>query len=163
VAVEFSESAGPAYEIAFVDAAQAAIGSPTATRPAATLTVLQGNAAIPHVAITKDRVFIGRLAEVRFKDGRISRRNDLAFDDSETTVARKHAVIQYDSATGRFRVFNDPECDLGTAVFRDGATIASDAARGVQLRDGDEIHLGNARVGFVLQSALRSEEATLGV
>jgi FHA domain-containing protein len=150
VAVESSEEEGPAYRIEYADAPRASIAEVAANRPAATLTVLQGNAVAREVVIAKDRVFIGRLAEVRFKDGRISRRNDLAFDDSETTVARKHAFIQYDSAAGRFRVFNDPECDLGTLVFRDGATIPSDAARGVQLRDGDEIHVGNARVRFEL-------------
>lgn len=150
VAVEFAEEDGPAYEIEYADAPRASIAGAAATRPAATLTVVQGNAVTGEVAIAKDRVFIGRLAEVRFKDGRISRRNDVAFDDSETTVARKHAFVLYDAVAGRFRVFNDPECDLGTLVFRDGATIPSDSARGVQLRDGDEIHVGNARVRFEL-------------
>jgi hypothetical protein len=149
VTIDFLEQPGALYEIEFPEARRV---ESTVTRPAASLHLVQGKADIEELAISKDRVFIGRLAEVRFKDGRLSRRNDFAFDETETTVARKHAWIQYDAASGKFRVFNDPECELGTHVYRDGATIPSDSARGVQLKDGDEIHLGNARLRFTIEN-----------
>ncbi len=78
----------------------------------------------------------------------LARRNDVAFDASETTVARRHASIHYDADSGRFRVTGDPSNRAPTTVFRDGAAIRCDSTRGVQLRSGDEIHLGEARVLF---------------
>ena len=82
------------------------------------------------------------------KSGVVERRNELAFDVSEDTVHRKHAWIRYDGADGMFRAFNDPAASRGTRVLRDGRSLECDPYKGVQLRSGDEILLGEARVRF---------------
>jgi len=120
------------------------------TRPPAHLVVLQGSAFERELAIDRDLVYLGRLNEVKNKAGGLERRNDVAFADTETTVSRKHAWLRYDPAEGKFRAYNDPASSLGTQVFRDGRIIVCDATRGVQLRSGDELHLGDARVRFEL-------------
>ena len=117
-------------------------------RPAARLVVLQGSASEKELVIDRDLVYVGRLNEVKSKAGGLERRNDLAFADTETTVSRKHAWLRYHPIEGKFRVYNDPACSLGTQVFRDGRIIVCDSTRGVQLRSGDEIHLGNAQIRF---------------
>jgi len=122
------------------------------TRPPAHLIVLQGSAAERDLAIDRDLVYLGRLNEVKNKAGGLERRNDLAFADTETTVSRKHAWLRYDPAEGKFRAYNDPASSLGTQVFRDGRIIVCDSTRGVQLRSGDELHLGDARVRFELDT-----------
>ena len=78
----------------------------------------------------------------------LERQNQLAFDATESTVSRKHARLEYEPDTGKFRLFNDPET---TSVSRDGRGIPCDATRGVQLRSGDEIIVGKARVRFELE------------
>lgn len=121
--------------------------------PEAHLTVIRGKSAVQIVRLGSGRIYLGRLEEVREKDGSIVRRNELPFDESETTVSRKHAWVQFDSGSGRFRVFNDPQSDRGTHVVRNGTVTRSDSMRGVELRGGDEIHLGNARVRFDIGQA----------
>jgi hypothetical protein len=124
-----------------------------AARPPAYLKVLQGIAAEPKVTIERDRVHLGRIKDVVDSKTGLVRRNDVAFDASETTVARRHASIQYDAISGRFRVLSDPSNQAPTTVFRNGAAIRCDSTRGVELRSGDEIHLGNARVLFEIVGA----------
>jgi hypothetical protein len=123
---------------------------PASSRPAAKLTVLRGTAHNAEYVINSDRINIGRLEEVVSDSGGLIRRNDLAFTDSERTVAREHAYIRYDAAAGKFRLCDHLSGDRGTRLFRDGRSImvprASD--RGVQINSGDEIHLGTARVRF---------------
>lgn len=121
-------------------------------RPPARLVVLQGSATEKELAIDRDLVYVGRLSEVKSKAGGLERRNDLAFADTETTVSRKHACLRYDPIEGKFRVYNDPACSLGTQVFRDGRIIVCDSTRGVQLRSGDELHLGNAQIRFEMDT-----------
>jgi len=121
-------------------------------RPLARLVVLQGNATEKELVIDRDLVYMGRLNEVKSKTGGLERRNDLAFADTETTVSRKHACLRYNSADGKFRAYNDPACSLGTQVFRDGRIMVCDSTRGVQLRSGDELHLGNARIRFEIET-----------
>jgi hypothetical protein len=117
-------------------------------RPAARLVVLQGSASEKELVIDRDLVYVGRLNEVKSSSGGLERRNDLAFADTETTVSRKHAWLRYHPIEGKFRAYNDPACSLGTQVFRDGRIIVCDSTRGVQLRSGDELHLGNAQIRF---------------
>jgi hypothetical protein len=121
------------------------------TRPNARLKVLQGSAAEPELAIERDRIHLGRMKDVKDRTTGLVRRNDLAFDDSETSVARRHATIQYDAGSGWFRLINDASNQAPTTIFRDGAAIRCDSTRGAQLRSGDEIHLGNARVLFEIR------------
>ncbi len=120
-----------------------------AAMPPAKLVVLRGEAEETELPIQATRVNIGRLREVLAAGGDLRRRNDIAFKDTESTVSREHASIQFDAHCGRFRLY-DSMSQRGTSVVRDGRTIAVPRGdlRGVQLQNGDEIHLGNARVRF---------------
>lgn len=120
-----------------------------AVRPMAKLTVVRGATDTPEVPIVAGRVNLGRLKEVAGEQGGLRRRNDVAFSETETTVSREHAYIRFDTAVGKFRVY-DYMSQRGTSVFRDGRRIEVPRAstRGVQLQSGDEIHLGDARVRF---------------
>lgn len=118
-------------------------------RPHATLTILRGEANVAEYTIQAERVNIGRLKEViGGKDG-LRRRNDIAFADTETTVSREHAYIRYDAESGKFRLY-DSLSQRGTSVFRDGRRleVPKGVAHGFQLRSGDEIHVGDARIVF---------------
>jgi hypothetical protein len=146
VTVEIVEGSGQPVEIEYVQALQS---SSEKDRPVAYLTVIRGKASVPKIRISGDRIYIGRMIEVRHKDGSVIRRNDVPFEESETTVARKHAWVQYEPETERYRVFNDPtNTGRGTQVVRNGSTLQSDTVRGVELRHSDEIHLGNCVVRF---------------
>ena len=119
-------------------------------RPRARLIVLEGQADAQELAIERDLLYIGRLKEVVNSRTGLDRQNQLAFDASETTVSRKHARLEYDPDTGKFRLYNDPE---QTSVSRDGRGIPCDATRGVQLRSGDQLILGKARIRFEVDPA----------
>ena len=117
-------------------------------RPSARVRVTQGETDTTECEIRSDRFYIGRLKEVVGEKEGLRRRNDLAFAESETTVSREHAVIRYDPSSGRFRL-HDSNSQRGTVVFREGRRLeVPKGAGGLQLRPGDEIHLGNARVIF---------------
>lgn len=116
-------------------------------RPAMKLTVVRGQTGAAEYAIDAERVNIGRLKEVvGDKDG-LRRRNDVAFAETETTVSREHAHIRYDAESGKYRLY-DSGSQRGTSIFRDGRRLEAPRVRGVQLRSGDEIHVGDARVRF---------------
>jgi hypothetical protein len=119
-------------------------------RPPAKLIVLNGEGEPSELAITANRVNIGRLKEVLSERDGLRRRNDLAFSEAEVTVSREHAYVVYDPAAAKFRLC-DYQSTRGTAVFRDGRRIEVPRAspRGVPLQSGDEIHLGAARVRFL--------------
>ena len=134
---------------------------PAGQRPAR-LVVSEGKANTAELGITKVRTNIGREVDV-YRDTShnrgLYRRNDLAFvedSDINRSVSREHAHIQYDGATGEYRLFNDrwyqrgAEC--GTWIVRDGMSreIHRDA-RGARLEPGDEIHFGRAVVMFELE------------
>ncbi len=124
---------------------------PAAARSNAKLTVVRGESETPEFVLSGDRVNIGRMKEVVGEKEGLRRRNDIAFAETETSVSREHAYIRYDPDSTSFRVY-DSNSQRGTAVFRDGRRIEvpRGAARGVQLRSGDEIHVGDARVRFEL-------------
>ncbi len=118
-------------------------------RPKAKLTIVRGQADMAEYPIQSDRVNIGRLQEVvGAKDG-LRRRNHVAFADTETTVSREHAHIRYDAESGKFRLY-DSGSQRGTSVFREGRRleVPKGVTHGLQLRSGDEIHLGEARLVF---------------
>jgi len=121
------------------------------TRPAAKLVVLNGEADCAEIEVAANRVNLGRMKEVFSERDGLRRRNDIAFAESETTVSREHAYLVYDAASGNFRLC-DYQSTRGTAVFRDGRRIDVPRAspRGVPLQSRDEIHLGTARVQFLL-------------
>jgi hypothetical protein len=139
-----AEAAGSPYKISYQRSASPAarISGP---RPQARLLVIEGQAESQEVAIDRNLLYIGRLRDVVNSRTGLERQNHLAFDAAETTVSRKHARLEYDAEDGKFRLFNDPE---QTSVSRDGRGIPCDATRGVQLRSGDELILGRARIRF---------------
>lgn len=130
-----------------------------APRPTARLVVVRGTAAAAEVLLIKDRINIGRTAEV-YRAGGPSRRNDLAFTDDNGTVSREHAHILYSKKTGEYRLYNDrwyqhgkkDAGDCGLWIIRDGLSQEVPRnARGVKLQTGDEIQLGQALVRFQVQ------------
>ncbi len=144
------------YERAEVAAAPAAVSTgstgaaPASSRPTLELTVLNGTANQHVYQFTTDRVTLGRLHEVVDDEGRVRRRNDVAFleeGDVSQTVSREHARILYDARAGEYRLRSEPGA-AGTRILRDGRTIdvSGHDPRGVRLQAGDEIYLGRARL-----------------
>jgi hypothetical protein len=125
---------------------------PAIARLAARLRVLKGRADPAVLAIRSDRINIGRLREVISTDGgSLTRRNDLAFDDKETTVGRYQASIAWNQVTGNFRIYDGPNSQFKTRIMREGRIIECDSTRGVQLRSGDELIMGEVRISFELE------------
>jgi hypothetical protein len=144
VVVNLVEAPAVPYRIAYQRSAAPGPGT-SVPRPRARLVVLEGRAEVKELAIERDLMYIGRLKDVVNSRTGLERQNQLAFDASESTVSRKHARLEYDPDSGKFRLFNDPE---QTSVSRDGRGIPCDATRGLQLRSGDQLILGRARVRF---------------
>lgn len=119
----------------------------------AKLSIVQGTAGQQEYELSGARVNIGRLAEVLDDQQRLIRRNDVVFseapDGPNATVSRAHAHIVWDAPAGTYRLFDDGSA-YGTSIFRNGALlqIPSGSGRGVALRAGDEIYLGQARLRF---------------
>lgn len=127
---------------------------PGTARPTLELTVLKGSASQRVYELDAPRIFLGRLEEVVDADGRVRRRNDVAFKEEgevNTTVSREHARITWDDETGGFWLRAEQNAS-GTRIYRTGKTIDVSAhdRRGVRLQAGDEVHLGRAcvKVGF---------------
>jgi hypothetical protein len=127
---------------------------PAATAPApaaARLIVIKGKTEQGEYVLEKARINIGRLAELTDSDQRMTRRNDVVFeegaDEANGTVSRKHAHIKLEA--GDYRLCDDGS-EFGTRVFRDGRSIDVPAGnrRGEKLRPGDEIYLGRACLRF---------------
>jgi hypothetical protein len=120
---------------------------------AAKLSIIHGAAEEPFYEISTARINIGRLAEVVDDQQRLVRRNNIVFVEAaegpNATVSRAHAHIAWDSSTATYRLFDDGSA-YGTSIFREGALlqIPAGAGRGVALRSGDEIYLGQARLRF---------------
>jgi len=114
------------------------------------LTVLKGTAMRKSFALSGERVYVGRQAEVLDKDRRVVRRNQVVFADGgdpvNQTVSRAHAHVRI-SPTGECRLFDD-RSSYGTRIFRDGETIVlpPGSPRGTRLKAGDEIYFGQAQV-----------------
>jgi hypothetical protein len=122
-----------------------------ATTATARLIVIKGKTAQTEYLLEKARINIGRMAELTDSDQRMTRRNDVVFeegaDDANGTVSRKHAHIKLEA--GDYRLCDDGS-EFGTRVFRDGRSIDVPAGnrRGEKLRPGDEIYLGRACLRF---------------
>lgn len=119
-------------------------------RPTLELTVLKGNATQRVYDLDEPRIFLGRLEEVVDADGRVRRRNQVAFREEgeiNSTVSREHARITWDDATGGYWLRAEQNAS-GTRIYRSGRTIDVSAhdRRGVRLQAGDEIYLGRACV-----------------
>lgn len=117
------------------------------TAPAAGLRAVRFtpmNGAAP-VEVRKQRIHIGRYAEVLDDRRRLVRRNDVVLDDG--TVSRAHAHLEFED--GAFRLFDDGS-SYGTSVIHQGrlVEVPKAGARGFRLDSGDEIYFGQARVRF---------------
>ena len=122
-----------------------------AARPSLEITVLKGTAT-QHVYSFPgpDRINLGRLEDVVDDEGRVRRRNDVAFlDESDigVTVSREQARLVWDDEITAYRVRAEPGASA-TRILRDGRTIdvSPQDRRGVKLLSGDEIYLGRACV-----------------
>jgi len=114
------------------------------------LTIVSGSADRPAYTLTLDRINLGRCAEVRDSRNRLIRTNDVVFtdggDSANDTVSRRHAHIDYGEEAGDYRLFDDRSAH-GTSIVRNGRTIVVPAgSRGVRLRSGDQVALGEARL-----------------
>ena len=117
------------------------------------LVTVTGVSSSDEFVVNRPHVNLGRDAEVVDSLGRAIRRNDLFFpehaDDANASVSRSHAHIRFDAASGDWRIYDDGS-SLGTIIFREGQRIdvPAHAGRGVVLRRGDEIYLGQVRLIF---------------
>jgi hypothetical protein len=126
---------------------------PTATTsaevPTLVLRVVSGQAKPKHVTCQGGRVSLGRQSTVTDQQGRVVRRNDLAFvgeDEISRSVSRAHGYVAWQPASGTYRVF-DEHSSHGTRVARRGRLIPVPPGRdGLRLQPGDDLHLGQAVV-----------------
>ncbi|MEW6208948.1 MAG: FHA domain-containing protein [Acidobacteriota bacterium] len=126
----------------------------------ACLVVLKGAATQESFMINKSTFNIGRSEEVTDKrKQKVIRRNDMVFlesgDESTHTVSRIHAHIEFDAESAEYFLFDD-NSERGTRIFREGKTIpvVAGSSRGVRLKSGDEIFLGQVRVRFEIKDQL---------
>ncbi len=140
---------GPIFSVEFIRGREAR----KQERPSAGLVVVKGTAEQKEYPVTKDRMLMGRLAELLDKEGQMVRRNDVVFLDNEdeinSTIGRAHATVYYDRDRCEYRV-TDEVSRYGTRIFREGRTIEVPGGnpRGVRLHSGDEIYLGRACLRF---------------
>jgi hypothetical protein len=155
------EAAARGFDISYKTPPSSHPAVPTETQ-AVWLKVLSGKADRSEYSFRKTRINLGRLADIVDANQRLIRRNDVAFDElSEApnpTVSRSHAHIEFDRATGQFRLFDDRSAQ-GTTVLHEGKIIPvpKGASKGVQLRPGDEIVLGQARLSFDIHLESQTE------
>jgi FHA domain-containing protein len=148
----------PQFGIAFTKAArQPQPQGPTEPVPnRLELTVVQGVAEHRSYAFASRRIELGRGAEVRDRRNMLIRTNHVAFSDAATptnrSVSRQHAHIEHDPSANLFRLHDDGSVH-GTSVVRNGRTLPVPCgARGVKLRPGDDIVLGEARLRVKFES-----------
>lgn len=154
-----ADVAGRGFDISYQSAPPAQAPAPM---PAIWMKVLAGQADRPEYSFRKSRINIGRLTDIVDGQQRMIRRNDVAFlelaEAPNSTVSRTHAHIEFDPAASTFRLFDDRSAQ-GTRVLRDGdiITVPKGVSKGVQLRPGDEIVVGQARLSFDLHSDSMTE------
>jgi pSer/pThr/pTyr-binding forkhead associated (FHA) protein len=123
----------------------------------ARLVTVTGVSSAAEFILDRPRINLGREAEITDSLGRAIRRNELFFPESaheaNPSVSRAHAHIRFEPSSGEWRIFDDGS-SIGTTLFRDGRRIdvPAHAGRGVALRAGDEIYLGQVRLQFELGS-----------
>jgi hypothetical protein len=120
--------------------------------------------------LSQERIDVGRIPEVRDRGGRLVRQNAVVIaedHDPNGTVSRRHAHIKaaLDPRGRRVYMLYDDASTYGTCIVRGGRTIAvHPGSLGVRLRDGDEVHFGEAiavvrfglgrEVGYQVSSSL---------
>jgi pSer/pThr/pTyr-binding forkhead associated (FHA) protein len=149
VEVRTAEAGLHAYEVSFAVEPVKAAAAPAAAP--GRLTVIKGKTVSPEYTLTRARTNIGRMPELTDANHRVTRRNDVVFEEgaeeANATVSRQHAHIRQDE--GDYRLCDDGS-EFGTRVFRDGRSIEVPPGdrRGEKLRSGDEIYLGRACLRF---------------
>ncbi len=124
------------------------------------IVVVTGTTAKSRYSFAAARINLGRLADVLDRQQRIVRQNHVAFldgdDDVSQSVSRTHAHIRFEAATGEAHLHDDGSTH-GTRVVRAGRTInvPRGGGRGLKLRDGDELLLGQARARVEVRLARR--------
>jgi hypothetical protein len=124
------------------------------------LSVIHGTADRSSYTSVGATVRIGRGQEVRDGRDRLIRTNQIAFVEQggevNQTVSRQHARVEYDARSDTFRV-HDEGSSRGTSVIRDGRGLPVPRGRGLRLRSGDVLVLGDARVRVkILESGGRA-------
>lgn len=144
------EFGGRRFHIAYerAEAVTAKATAEAARRPLLELTVTKGKATQQVYMLSSERIYLGRLAEVIDQDGRVKRRNDVAFleeGEINQTVSREQARIAWDDQARGYWLRSEPGSS-STRIFRDGRPIevSRQDRRGVRLQPGDEIYLGRA-------------------
>ena len=154
VAYVFEADAGwmnPQFHVEFSRIAQVApIEVPAPLQPPIGLAVVCGIADASAYSFAQPRIDLGRCAEVRDRRHRLIRTNHVAFADEGSgvnqSVSRCHAHVEYDDNGGNYRIYDDRSAH-GTGVLRNGRTLAvAPGSRGVRVKSGDEIVLGEARL-----------------
>jgi predicted component of type VI protein secretion system len=144
----------PEFHLEFTRATSPAAENASASR--LELTVTHGTAERSSYAFTGATVLIGRGSEVRDSHGRLIRTNQVAFleggGDVNQSVSRQHARLAYARASDTFRIHDDG-ASRGTSVIRDGRGLSVPRGRGLRLRSGDVLMLGDARVRVKIHEA----------
>lgn len=121
--------------------------------PEIRLRILDGAAEESEYRFRRQRINIGRMAEVLDAQLRPIRRNDVALKEEAAgpnlTVSRTHAHIQWDAEESRFRVFDDGSAQ-GTTLLREGSLIPvpRGTSKGVPLLPNDQIIVGQVHISF---------------
>jgi hypothetical protein len=143
-------------EFSKADAAPAA----AIVRPILEVTVLKGTSTQRVYSFpAADRINLGRLDEVVDDEGRVRRRNDVAFleeGEISATVSREQARLAWDEEIKAYRLRAEPGASA-TRILRDGRTIdvSQQDRRGIKVQSGDEIYFGRA----CIKVGLRTEES----
>ena len=154
IAIRFPEDASVEMRVLCEKTAQksSAVASAAAVVPAKLITK-SGVSSAETFLMNQPQVNLGRDHEVVDSLGRAVRRNDLYFPEgaheANASVSRSHAHLHFDASSGEWRIYDDGS-SLGTSIFRAGRRIEvpAHASRGVRLRAGDEIYLGQAHLLF---------------
>jgi hypothetical protein len=155
VAIRFPPEAEEEMRVILEKTEKPVPGSGPVTMLPACLITVTGTASIPVCYLDRLCVNLGRVEDVSDPAGRTIRHNELFFPDAaheaNSTVSRSHAHIAFDPAAGVWRIFDDGS-SIGTTIFRAGkrVDIPPHASRGVALKSGDEIYLGQVRLRYEL-------------
>jgi hypothetical protein len=144
-------AASPAFEMDFVKGGFPKIQP----MPEAKLLITKGITEKTEYVVRKSHVLVGRSPEVLDREGRMVRRNDIVFLESDEeinrSVGRTHARIWFDLEKIEFFIM-DEGSRYGTRILRDESVIevpGGDPA-GIRLQSGDDIYCGQACLRFTL-------------
>jgi len=140
----------PQFHVSFDRRVAAPVAAASDVSTRIELTVVRGAADPRTYAASGERIDLGRGLEVRDRHNRLLRTNHVVFTEGaggeNDTVSRRHAHVAFDAASGEHRLHDDGSVH-GTGIVRGGRSIpVPPGSRGVRLRSGDEIVLGEARL-----------------